>query len=483
MIASYFQKAGVRLFLVACTLAYYLFNTRILLGHYDLGWHLAAGDLIRAQGGVPAHDPWSFTAGSQPWINLSWLWDALASLVFQHAHFTGLLLLTLTCAAVVVYYLASLYLSRGAQPTAVALAVLCTALLYPTFDAYPNIFVSASPNMATMVFATIFYGESLKATRRFFVLPLLMVLWVNLHGGFLIGLFIPGVCGAVALLRRDWARVKLYLAVGFACLLAALVNPLDWHIYPATLTTVGNFVQTEITEWWPYYQNVGWPRSLPGMVWMLAFIVLELRRRSQCPIEARLLAWIFLGLGLYQFRYIAFFFLFSAMPMAFHLSRLEPTRIDLKVERALGIAGLAIACALPAIFLRAEPAMGFPPYMLSAKDAAYLQTHLPRARLLNHWNAGSQLIFRLRGAIPVFIDGRAATAYPDDLLRDYFKLSRWQVNEADWDAVLAKYHIDTVLWLKDHDAVRRFLVDRRGWKEVYASETMSIYIKRPAAEH
>lgn len=483
MVGSYFQKAGIPLFLAAWASAYYLLNAQLLLGHYDLGWHLAAGDLIRAHGALPGRDPWSFTAGSQQWFNLSWLWDVLASWVFQHTDFAGLLLLTLICGAVIVFYLASICLDCGAPPIAVAISVLCVALLYPTFEAYPNIFLAASPNMATMLFAVIFYGECLKATRRIFILPLLMVLWVNLHGGFLIGLFIGGVCGGVALLRRDWVRLRLYLYVGCACLLATLVNPLGWQIYQGTVATVGSFVQSEITEWQSYYQNVSWPGSLPGMAYILAFVVMELRRRGDCPLEARLLAWIFLGLGFYQFRYMAFFFLFSAVPMAFDLGRIQLPRIDTKVERALGIAGLVIICVLPVNFLRAAPKLDFPPPMLSASDAAYLQTHLPRARLLNHWNAGSLLIFRLRGAIPVFVDGRAATAYPDDLLRDYFKLSSAKVNEADWDAALAKYHIDTVLWVKAHDGLRRFLVDRRGWKEVYDGNTVSIYTRSATSEH
>src|SRR5262249_49996044 len=82
-----------------------------------------------------------------------------------------------------------------------------------------------------------------------------------------------------------------------------------------------------------------------------------------------------------------------------------------------------------------------------------------------HWNYGGVLIFRTRGAMPVFVDGRASTAYPDALLRDYFKLVQPEFDEAAWDTVLEKYKIDTVLWVKAHDALRRFLVGKRGWKE------------------
>jgi len=54
---------------------------------------------------------------------------------------------------------------------------------------------------------------------------------------------------------------------------------------------------------------------------------------------------------------------------------------------------------------------------------------------------------------PVFVDGRAATAYPDDLLRDYFKLVEREIDEAAWDAVLEKYN-DAVLWVKAHEELK-----------------------------
>src|SRR5882757_4657989 len=116
--------------------------------------------------------------------------------------------------------------------------------------------------------------------------------------------------------------------------------------------------------------------------------------------------------------------------------------------------------------------------MLSEPDVLYLETHFSQARLLNHWNDGGILIFRTRGAIPVFVDGRAATAYPDALLRDYFKLTdNLEIDETAWDTVLEKYQIDTVLWVKAHEELRRFLVGKRGWKEAYAGSYASIYVK------
>ena len=86
--------------------------------------------------------------------------------------------------------------------------------------------------------------------------------------------------------------------------------------------------------------------------------------------------------------------------------------------------------------------------MLSSEDAGYLQKHFADARVLNHWNIGGYLIFATHGTVRPFVDGRAATAYPDDLLHDYFKLVSWEIDEAAWDMVLDKYRIDAVLWVR-----------------------------------
>ena len=469
------RKSGLHVFLVCVACAYYLLNAPILLAHYDLGWHLAAGDLIRTQRAIPFHDPFSFTAGDRQWLNLSWGWDVLASIVVQYAGFGGLALLVTVAGGAIVFYLASLALGRGASSVPAAIAVLAASLLYPAFTAFPNIYLAASPNMVTMLFSVFFYGECLARSRRMILLPGLMLLWANLHGGFLMGLGIIGLFGGVALIRRDWPACKSFAAVGFAALAATFINPLGWHIYGAATATVGNFVQSEITEWLPYYRNIEWPGSLPGIAYILTFIALEIRYRAPCPLEARLMAWLFLVLGFYQFRYMAFFFLFSTIPFALGLDRLLPRQADgLAAEKSFWIGGLAVACALPLIVLRTD--FDLPP-MLPLQDVRWLQTHLPHARLLNHWNYGGMLIYRTHGTIPVFVDGRAATVYPDSVLRDYFKLTQWTVNEGDWDAVLAKYKIDTVLWIRSHQELRQFLVGKRGWKDTYEGAFVSIYTK------
>jgi hypothetical protein len=477
-IGSFFQRSGIYICLISIACVYYLSNAAVLLCHFDLGWHLAAGDLIRDRGDIPFQDPWSFTLGDRQWYNLSWLWDVIASVVFQYSNFGGLTLFVVACGAVIVGYLTSTCLRSGASAIAVGISVLSACLLYPSFATAPNVYLAAAPNTCTMLFCVIFYRECLKRSRCL-LLPPMTVLWANLHGGFLLGFLIVGVFCSMALLRRDWAIFKIYSFAGLGCFVAIFINPLGWHIYDGLTATLGNFVQAYITEWWSYFRNITMPGSIPGMVYILAFVALELRyrRSGPIPLEARLLSWLFLFLGLYQFRYMSFFFIFSTVPLALHIDRLLPKRLnDFDVQKSFLAAGIVGACALPLTFMQVKPALGLVE-LLSERDALYLKTHFSHARILNHWNIGGLLIFYARGAVPVFIDGRAATAYPDALLRDYFSLGHLEVDETAWDTVLEKYKIDAVLWVKGHEQLRRFLVDKRGWKEEYAGSYESLYVR------
>ena len=75
-----------------------------------------------------------------------------------------------------------------------------------------------------------------------FLLPVIMALWANLHGGFLLGFLIIGLFCGVALLRRDWANFKIYSFAGIGCFIAIFINPLGWHIYDGVTATLGHFV-------------------------------------------------------------------------------------------------------------------------------------------------------------------------------------------------------------------------------------------------
>jgi hypothetical protein len=471
------HHTGTCLLVVTLVCIYYVVIAPFFLGHYDLGWHIAAGDLIRHEGAVPLHDPWSFTAGSQEWFNLSWLWDVLQSVLLQFGGFTAIILETLLVGAAVAAVLFAVCIGEGAGPVAAGVAVFLSCMLYPTF-AVPDIFLGATPGVITVLGCVVVYAACLRP-RLLWVMPLVVAVWVNMHGGFIVGPCMVGLFMGIALLKREWRLGRRYLLFLALSVAATLVNPHGVFVYRGVLGTLGHFALDYITEWQPYFRVVAFPVTIPFCLFALLFAALELADRRGGPLAARLMCWGFLLAGLWKLRYLSIFLPLAALPVALHLTRLFPRALGRPVDdRKLGVAGLVVLACLPVLYWQSVPARpGFLAQTTPEEEIDYLSAHLPHARLLNHWNYGTFLIFRTRGAIPVFVDGRSATAYPDSVLRDYFPLSQWQVDPARWEKVLKKYDIDTIMWPKSHLALETFLTGQEGWTLAFAGPIANIYVR------
>ena len=258
---------------------------------------------------------------------------------------------------------------------------------------------------------------------------------------------------------------------------ATLVNPLGWHVYAGVLSTLGHFVQQYITEWQPYYTMMRVPQCIPTCLYVLIFVVLELTGRGNVPIEARILSWCFLLLGIWQQRYLSIFFLFSTLPVALHLSGLRWALVRQTTNGPLlAVAGLFLFCLLPVLYWRAVPKRrGRPDY--PDAELAYLERNFPHARLLNHWNYGGFLIFAGRGNPRVFVDGRAATRLSGRSAARLFRAGHLGGRRTRLDARAAKYGIDAVLWPKAHAQLASFLVGKENWTQVYSGNVASLYVK------
>src|SRR5580698_2326800 len=133
-------------------------GAQTLLGDGDTGWHLRTGEWILAHGRVPRSDIFSFTRSGQPWFAWEWLWDVLFGWLHLHA--------------------------------GMAAVVLANSLVLAL--TFALLFRLARPHLFTMLFTVVFCsilaggertGGASGLPGRLWLLPPLMALWTNLHGG------------------------------------------------------------------------------------------------------------------------------------------------------------------------------------------------------------------------------------------------------------------------------------------------------------
>src|SRR5262249_6652580 len=200
----------------------------------DFWWHLRTGQLIAESGAVPRVDPFSFTAAGRPWVAHEWLWELGA---FHLYRLGGLRAVILLSAIILTLPYAILYrLLRHLGANAIAAAAL---VLWAAFLRLSNL--GARAREFTVLVFTFFldrlYGYRSGESVQLWLLPLLMPLWANLHGGFVFGLGLLGLFAlpeTVAWLASRGPAPRRLWAVTVVAILATGVHPLGPRVllYP-----------------------------------------------------------------------------------------------------------------------------------------------------------------------------------------------------------------------------------------------------------
>lgn len=193
-----------------------------LLWDGDTALHTRTGDFILNHGYVPSADPFSFTLPGARFFPLQWLTGVIFAELNRIAGLKGIVLL---CGVAITLYLTLLardMVKRGVNGLLAVLLVLLAANASAIhYHARPHIFTLLFLAIAGLMIAE----DRTRPSWRIWMLPALMILWVNMHSGFpallaLVGLLIMGRA-----LSKDWPQVRRYGSVFGACALASLVNP------------------------------------------------------------------------------------------------------------------------------------------------------------------------------------------------------------------------------------------------------------------
>ena len=155
-----------------------------LLNDPDTYLHIAAGRWMLAHAALPVHDPFSHSLAGAVWVPHEWLAEIILAATYDLAGWSGLVLLTAAAFAVSVALLTR-FLLRWAEPfSALIVACLGAALVQGHLLARPHLL--ALPLLVVWSGA-LFAARDTGSGPPFRLLPV-MVLWANLHGGFMFGL-------------------------------------------------------------------------------------------------------------------------------------------------------------------------------------------------------------------------------------------------------------------------------------------------------
>jgi tetratricopeptide (TPR) repeat protein len=473
----------------------------------DTGWQLATGRWVVQNHQVPSSDVLSFTAYGE-----HWLYPVGAGVIFYLAFLLGGYALLSWMSALACAGTIALLLRRG-YATSAALAIFAVPLIAertpPRADMFTVLLFAA--------FLSILWENYQTGRALLWLLPLLMVFWVNVHFGFAAGLglmlayagveMLETVCGAN---RRRAAMQRLRRAAPWllSTAVVTLVNPWGWGIYRALLLQqrASSEQQTWIAEWQGVRVN-----------WHTAVAAFSIGGVRSALFSLLAIAVVAGAIALLRLRFGAAILLFASAYAPVRHIRMEAVfacvvvviggpELSAAVDRLaawvrlprLRAAFVGIAVMLLAVFTYARSAdlvsnrhyFGATPdlstfgaglsWWFPQRAAEFIQREKLPGEIFNTYDEGGYVSWSLGPERRDYIDGRD-TLFGLERVNRHRQLLQSSPDSDLWKEESSRYNINTILLSRsdgiEHGPLKE-LCASSTWRPVYLDEVSAVFVRR-----
>jgi hypothetical protein len=390
----------------------------------DLWGHVRFGENMIAARSVTITDSYSFTS-DLPWVNHEWLSEVAMATAYDRAGPVGLNLLRF---CLLLSVLAVAWTSLGDLPNRRKVIVVvagATGMLWRTLPIRPQLF---SLFFFAVFLCLIGLADRRRSIHPLIALPFLMMLWVNAHGGWIVGLATLAIWVALTIIATSWRHRVAAIGVLAATTAATLVNPYGYGMWQFMWSTVG-FSRPLIADWQPLY-HLPWNFWTP---WIASLgLLLSSLRGSREHYKSLVIALLLAIMSLRVSRLDAFFAI-AAMFLAARAGwkgAPTPTPAVSPVRRFRSLAWIFGAASAAALLVVSARLRTVPTPSETVPDAAvgqYMRTLHLKGRLLVWFDWGQYVIWQFGPELKVSIDGRRETLYSREVvdahMRFYFDTS------------------------------------------------------------
>jgi hypothetical protein len=458
--------------------ALFLLAGNRLLIDPDTMWQITVGQWILDHRAMPETDVYSFTMRGQPWMSTQWLAQVLYAKTYAVTGWSGPVVMAAGAIAATFALLAKFLSRRLSDSTALVFVAAALALTVPHLLARPH--VPAMPVMVMWVGGLIAAADR-RGAPSFGLLPL-MVLWANLHGGFVLGLVLIAPIALDAVLSaRASSRKSLALrwaAFAAAALAASCCTPYGWGALLASqkILALGSALPL-IVEWKPSdFGSLG-----TFEIFLLLGLGLALLHGIKLPPMRIVLLLGLLHMALAEGRAVEILALLAPLVLAAPLAK-QIGGTEVAVANAAppmrGVLFAGVAVALLAGTVAYASVHRFEPHARGAPAAAVAALKkLNFTRVFNDYDFGGYLI--ANGVAP-FIDGRTEL-YGEKFFVDHDSASGLREPE-NLFRLLDEYKIEATL-MRTQSGATKLLDHIDGWQKVYADDIATIHVRKPDAMH
>ncbi len=386
-----------------------------LLSDPDLGFHLRYGEWIISHHAVPEKDLSTYTVSNHDYIDIHWFFQATLYCLFRIAGYKGIsVLVSVITIALLLLLLRRLKILQAGPGLACSGLLTSILIIEPSFGPHPELLSFVFLTASLLVLDLYFHQRK----NLLFMLPLIQLLWCNMHGLFILGLF-AGIAYCLSIWRRDRKIDRKIVFWVFISTAICLANPyfIKGFLFPFGLATrfnPNNIFNQHIQEFIPFFRQSHFVLRdylfLSLLISVYILILLTFRKRA---FHELLLILVFSLLALVSIRNIPLFVLIAIPVWSVAASELS--------VRSFAPAGRFVAAGLAVIALLLIPRVATDAWYMKnnsfnktgigidtarqpLKVVNFLIENQLSGRILNSIGFGGWLSWELKQ--PVFIDGR-----------------------------------------------------------------------------
>ena len=453
----------------------------------DFWWHLRTGQWMVETHAIPHADPFSFTNQGKTWIAHEWLSEIFIYGIYRIG---GYGLLILIFAAIITATFLLVYLRSAERPYIAGFALLLGALATaPTWGVRPQMISYLLS--ALFLFLLDRYTES-RITKYLIPIPILMLLWVDLHAAYALGFAILGIYIAGDIFELIKAKIAktgstnspilknfmILFGILVLSVLAALANPNGIRLLTYPFETLSSqAMQQNIQEWFsPDFHQVEWQ----PLAWLILALIGAglLGRKSISPTKI-LLTLVFGYAALHSMRHVPLFAIAAVPVLAEEIGSMVRIRQEVRqAGRLLKWVNLfLVACAILVAGLRfvsvVQEQANTEKEEFPAAAVDWIVQHHPSGNIFNTYGWGGYLIWRLYPEYQVYIDGRA-DVYGDTFINDYLRI---EAGEPSWETSLSLDGMRIVL-IEPGSLLARDLHQSPDWEIALSDEQSILFIHK-----
>ena len=503
----------------------------------DLWGHIAFGRLFFAAGPI-SHDSFNYSVPGHWWAIHEWLAELTMAWIYDSFGILGLKWWKFACTALTILALQIAAAETGAEPPLQAAVLIVVAVaMMPLMQFRPQLYTYIF--LAALL--ALLARENYRGRAALWLAIPMLALWVNLHGGFVIGIVALVVYAGVVVLqslieRRDFDRCARLIAVTVASAGATLVNPYGLRAWLQVLGALNNpITRKEMVDWQPLLSVLANSHGLhSGVIFfalvaavliVLALAFLITPRGGDLPLVA--IAALMAVAAFNVVRNMPLAMIAAVAPMTRHLhllgvkmhgasvslpvavvqpstavdaqfataasasigistaSAVTPASAELPPSAAIGRIGNRIGqivIVAAALMLTIGKGGLLSSQLPAAMDypigaVAFMRSHQLKGNLLARFEWGQYLIFQLAPSSKIFVDGRVDLVYPPRIIDEYLDFFAGRPGGV---GVLDRYPHDYVL-MPTGSPPDLTLSARSDWKQIYRDRVAVLFARANSA--